>query len=89
MRWAVPWFMLSLACLTAALWKQNIVYEIAGIAQLAGYGMALVAALSSRVREFRLPQIAYYFSQVNLAAAVAAIDFLRGRQVVMWEPSKR
>lgn len=89
MRWAVPWFMLSLACLTAVLWRENVLYAVAGILQLAGYGMALLAALFSRARQFRLLRLAYYFAQVNLAAAFAAVDLLRGRQVVMWEPSKR
>jgi hypothetical protein len=34
-------------------------------------------------------RIPFYFLQVNAAILLAGLDFLRGRRVVVWEPSRR
>ena len=89
MRWAVPWFLLSLLVASLVLAPRGGVYAFLLGAQLLGYG---VAALGWRVPAARcngLVRLAYYFCQVNLAMADALLRFLRGERVVAWEPSKR
>jgi colanic acid/amylovoran biosynthesis glycosyltransferase len=58
--------------------------------QLAGYGMALLGAVLPRLpgRLGTLTRKAYYFLLGNLGTALGLWDFLRGRQVVRWEPNK-
>jgi len=89
MRWAVPWFLLMLAIVTISLLDTGRVFLLAGYLQVLLYGSFLLGALAPRLRQMALVRIAYYFVQVNLAIAIALLDFLRGRRVVTWNPSKR
>ena len=89
LRWAVPWFLLVLFISSLALVGQGPIYLGALVAQLAGYGLALLGWVSRPARTNGLIRLAFYFCQVNLAMADALLRFLKGERVVTWEPSKR
>lgn len=89
MRWAVPWCLGGLLLASLALADEHWIYGLALAAQLMFYGLAAVGAVLPGTRRLTAVRIPYYFVQVNLAMAAAFLDFLRGRRVVVWEPSKR
>jgi cellulose synthase/poly-beta-1,6-N-acetylglucosamine synthase-like glycosyltransferase len=89
MRWMVPWFLLGLLIASCVLIEDSPVYALAFYAQLIGYALVLLAHLFSGLRQTSIARIAYYFVQANLALAHAALLFLSGRRIVVWNPSIR
>jgi glycosyltransferase involved in cell wall biosynthesis len=89
MRWLVPWFMLALLLATIALADEGGVYRALLTAQGVGYGMAAAGLLFPAARRNALIRLGYFFVQVNLALARAAIKFVFGHRIVTWEPSAR
>jgi hypothetical protein len=57
--------------------------------QLAFYLLVAGGALSARLRQRSWVKVPYFFVQVNIAIAHASINFLRGKRVTVWQPSKR
>jgi cellulose synthase/poly-beta-1,6-N-acetylglucosamine synthase-like glycosyltransferase len=88
-RWAVPWFLVGALVTNVLLLDAGMLYRWLLVLQLAGYTLAVAGMFSSALRRFGLVRIAYFFVLSNAALALAAIDFLRGRRVVQWEPSVR
>ncbi len=89
LRWAVPWFMLSLLVSSVILSGQHWFFCLALLAQLAFYALVAMGYLSSNLRSYTVIKIPYFFAQVNLAIAAATIMFLRGERMTTWSPSKR
>jgi glycosyltransferase involved in cell wall biosynthesis len=89
MRWLVPWFLLGLLIASIALAGHGPFYRVALIAQLAGYALVLLAHIAASLRNIGPIRIAYYFVQANVALAHAAVVFLAGRRIVVWDPSVR
>lgn len=89
MRWLVPWFLIVLLPVSLALTGGHWIFRWALYCQLAFYGIALIGWLLPGSRKKAVIKIPFYFMQVNLAILAAGIDFLRGRRVVTWNPSKR
>ena len=89
MRWGVPWFMLGFAVLTLLLLSRGGVYQVALVAQLVFYGIALLGWLSARARENTVVRIIFFFVQTNLALARAVWSFLVGKRMTVWTPSRR
>lgn len=89
MRWMVPWFLLLLLCSSAVLAPQHAFYAVALVVQLAGYALVAVAHFVPALRRLMPIRLACFFVQVNLALAEAGIAFLRGRRIMIWEPSAR
>jgi hypothetical protein len=88
-RWAVPWFLVGALVTNVLLLDAGTLYRWMLVLQLAGYVLAAAGMFSSSLRRVGLVRIAYFFVLSNAALALAAIDFLRGRRVVQWEPSVR
>jgi glycosyltransferase involved in cell wall biosynthesis len=89
MRWLVPWFLFGLLVASFMLRMEGVLYEWAFWLQVAGYALALGAHLVGRLRAIAPVRIGYYFVQANLALAHAAILFLSGKRIVVWDPSVR
>lgn len=89
MRWLVPWFLIVLLASSVLLAGKGGIYALALIAQIAFYGLVVVAHFSPEVRGKTLARIPYFFVQVNLAIAHATLQFLGGRRMTVWSPSKR
>jgi len=89
MRWLVPWFMLGLIVSSFYLRGEMFIYALVGGVQLFFYSLALVGFVSKSMRHYFLFKISYFFMQVNIAIAHAAIAFFSGKRVTTWKPSKR
>ena len=89
MRWLVPWFLLGLLVSSLLLRDTAPFYEWALWLQVAGYAVVLVAHVLKVVRDIGPVRIGYYFIQANLALAHAAILFISGKRIVVWDPSVR
>lgn len=89
MRWGVPWFMLGFLATTLALVGKHWLFDLALLAQVLFYGVVVLGFLSSRLRAISLVKIPFFFVQVNIAIAHATLQFLGGKRITVWEPSKR
>ena len=89
LRWAVPWCLLALLLASALLAPGRPGFTAFLLLQLAGYAAVAAAWAWPALRSFGPLRIAGYFVVVNLAMADALLQFLRGRRVVTWEPSRR
>ncbi|TQV71745.1 glycosyltransferase family 2 protein [Exilibacterium tricleocarpae] len=89
MRWLVPWFLLALLVVSALVSHQGFIYQLALLAQLVFYGLALAAHYSERLRSRSVTKIIYFFVQVNLALFDACCRFLAGKRMTVWQPSAR
>ena len=89
MRWLVPWFLLGLYISSWMLADQSLFYRVALWLQNAAYVAVLLAHLVPRLRSFGPLRIGYYFVQVNIALASAALQLAAGKRVVVWNPSAR
>lgn len=89
MRWLVPWFLLLLLLASVSLAAEHWFYSLALAGQLAFYLLVMGGAVSARLRQRSWVKVPYFFVQVNIAIAHASIDFLRGKRVTVWQPSKR
>ncbi|MAM88065.1 MAG: glycosyl transferase [unclassified Hahellaceae] len=87
MRWAVPWFMLMTFVANLFLLNKPF-YMLTFVLQIAFYGAALAAHNKPELRKGGL-KILYFFCQVNLALADAAVQFIKGTRMTTWQPSKR
>lgn len=88
MRWLVPWFLLALAITTLSVAKTPLVW-LALIGQAGFYGVAVAAWLNPSLRDHSLVRVVFFFVQVNLAIAQAALQFLSGKRITTWKPSVR
>lgn len=89
MRWLVPWFQISLFICTILIWQTSILFTLLLIIQIIFYALALIGLLSKSTRGHNLIKIPFFFMQVNTAIAHAGIQFLMGKRITKWEPSKR
>jgi cellulose synthase/poly-beta-1,6-N-acetylglucosamine synthase-like glycosyltransferase len=89
MRWLVPWFLLGLFVSSWILAPQHVFYRVALGLQCLGYAAAVLAHWLPALRGFAPLRLGYYFVQVNLALAAAAVQLAAGKRVVVWNPSAR
>jgi cellulose synthase/poly-beta-1,6-N-acetylglucosamine synthase-like glycosyltransferase len=85
----VGFFAIGIFALSVSLIRRPI-YRIAAVVQAATYVFALVGWFGRRKRWGRRPwfYVPYYFVLSNLAASIGVIQFLRQRQVTIWEPRR-
>lgn len=84
---AVP--LLWLALISPLLWTRSWLYRLATLGQGLFYGLAAAGAGLERSGR-RLPKLLAlptYFSLVNVAALQATLNVLRGRSIIIWEPT--
>lgn len=89
MRWLVPWFLAGLLFCSFFLADAAVGYRVFLWLQVTGYSLVLVAHFMPQMRALLPLRLAYYFLQANLALAVAGVQFISGRRVVVWNPSAR
>ena len=89
MRWLVPWFLLGLFVVSWMLADEGAFYRIAFLLQCAGYVAVLLVHWLPALRTFAPLRLGYYFVQVNVALAAAAVQLAAGKRVVVWNPSAR
>lgn len=89
MRWLVPWFLLGLVVSSWMLAGDGGFYALAFWLQVAAYVTVLLVHWIPKLRSIGPLRIGYYFVQVNLALATAAVQLAAGKRVVVWNPSAR
>jgi glycosyltransferase involved in cell wall biosynthesis len=89
MRWGVPWFMLLFLVVTILLQGQGAIYTLALLAQIVFYVVAIIGWKSEKMQDYTPVRIISFFVQSNVAIADATLQFLTGKRVVVWSPSKR
>lgn len=90
LRWTVPWSLLALFIITPfCMQSGDTVYTLAFIAQVAFYGIALMAHWQPKLQDIGIVKIIYFFTQVNIALFDASIKFLSGKRMTVWQPSAR
>jgi cellulose synthase/poly-beta-1,6-N-acetylglucosamine synthase-like glycosyltransferase len=89
MRYAVPFFLVGLLLTTGFLASNSRLFLVRFLCQVAAYLSALCAWILERAgvhnRLMALPQ---YFVLSNIAALIAAYQFLRGERYAQWEPDR-
>jgi len=89
MRWLVPWFLLLLFLVNAALLGAGWFYSLCFLAQLVFYGVAVATHFDARMKNIGAARIIYFFVQANLAIADASCRYLAGKRMTTWQPSTR
>ncbi|MCK4707749.1 MAG: glycosyltransferase family 2 protein, partial [Gammaproteobacteria bacterium] len=89
MRWLVPWFMMMLLIISTLLFTEHPIYTLIFVLQLIFYGIVLAGAAVPALRENTIVKIPFYFVQVNMAIAHAAVAYMFGKRITVWSPSKR
>lgn len=89
MRWLVPWFLLMTFLLNLCLVNTHPIYQLILLGQVVFYTLALSGWISRQARSISFIKITYFFMQVNIAIAHATLQYLSGKRVTFWAPSKR
>jgi hypothetical protein len=89
MRWSVPWFLLLLLISNLVLIEQHWFFKLFFLGQLTFYALAVIGACSKSLRKNGIVKLCYFFVQVNVAIFQALIQYILGKRIVTWEPSKR
>lgn len=89
MRWLAPWFQLTLFISNLLVWQEHILFTLLLAGQIAFYTLAIIGWLSKSLRTNNLVKLPFFFMQVNIAIAHASLQFLTGKRITKWEPSKR
>lgn len=89
LRWLGPFFMIGMLISNVLLWQSPFYFDVL-LAQVAFYGMAVVAAyLPARSKPLKLLRLTTMFTLMNLALFVGFWRWLRGRQKGTWERTTR
>lgn len=89
MRWLVPWFMILLFVSASALVKYHWIYGIVFLGQVAFYVLSLLGLVLTKTRRNVWVKIPFFFMQANVAILHATMDYMLGRRVTVWNPTKR
>lgn len=86
LRYLAPFFQLCALLSNLVLAPRGGIWPVLLVLQVLFYGVAIAA---HRHRQRRLPApvtAAYYLCVLNLASALAFVQFLRGKKQVIWQP---
>ena len=89
MRWLVPWFQIVLLISSLIVWQEHFLFMLLLASQVGFYLFALLGLLFKTARSKSVIKIPFFFMQVNVAIAHASLQFLMGKRITKWEPSKR
>lgn len=89
MRWAVPWFMLLALLANFSVYSVHDFYAVSFWLQILGYSLVFLTWKIPSLQKQTLLKLGFFFVQVNIAIAHSTINFLMGRRMVTWTPSKR
>ncbi|MEO1480793.1 MAG: glycosyltransferase [Myxococcota bacterium] len=89
MRWAVPWLLIGTALLSVSMWSTSPFARLVVVGQSLFYGIVILGSLVPALQKSTLIRIPVFFVQVNVGIAHATCNFLMGKRIVAWTPSKR
>lgn len=82
--------MIVLLIVTPFLWNEGWFYQLALLAQMLFYGLAILGAVFERAGK-KLPKVAaipFFVTMVYTAAMIATWNVMTGRQVKSWKPQR-
>jgi len=89
LRWLVPAALVLMLVSSAMLWQRDPVYQVALVAQIVFYSLALAGVILRRRRELPLPlYVPYYFCLVNIASARGILEAYQGRTYTTWSTAR-
>jgi glycosyltransferase involved in cell wall biosynthesis len=89
MRWLVPAFLAGLLITSAGLSGQHWLFSAALAGQIVLYVVAFLAHWRPGMQGNSLVRLVYFFCQVNVAILHAALRYLSGGRMTIWQPSAR
>ena len=89
MRWAMPWFLISVFLLSGVLSIENTLFLYFFIIQTGVYILAVGSQIFPFSGEITLLRILQYIGTVNIAILNATFLVFMGRRMTTWEPTKR
>lgn len=91
LRWiVVPFALVLLLVINAALIKHKLFYQFSFIAQILFYSMAVLGFYYEKMgKKVRILYVPYYFSMMNYSALAGFKRFLHNQQNVVWEKALR
>ncbi|MDF1819138.1 MAG: glycosyltransferase [Immundisolibacteraceae bacterium] len=89
MRWAVPWFQAALLISNVWIVGEHWFYQFTLLAHIALLVVAMVGLAQHPKPLQAWLKFPAFFMQVNIAAAHALLDYIKGERSVTWTPSKR
>jgi hypothetical protein len=91
LRRLAPIWLMVIALATAVLaGTGDPFFILAGLAQVAFYGLAIAGGLLRRRRVGHLKPLCvpFYYCMANAASALALWQFVRGRRISLWQPQR-
>jgi glycosyltransferase involved in cell wall biosynthesis len=89
MRWLVPVFLAGLLLSSSTLAGTHWAFTAAFWLQVGLYGTAFVAHWRPSIQGNPVVRLVYFFCQVNVAILHAALRYLSGGRMTVWQPSVR
>jgi len=87
MRWLVPFFLLTALLSNGILAVSSLSFLMLFIGQLVFYAIGIYGSLTSSLSG--ILKIPMFFLVVNVAIAVAWWQYVTGKRIVLWTPSRR
>ena len=83
--------LLVLLIVSPNLWDQGLFYQLANIAQIAFYGLALFGFFfeKTKIGRSKIFSIPLYITMVYLASLVATFNLVRGQRIHKWETKRQ
>lgn len=89
LRWAVPWFVLIYACGASLALASSPAYWLLLAPVLALAALSALGTVLPSSRRRSMVNAACYFIEANVAVLMAGIQFLAGKRVTTWVPTRR
>ena len=82
--------LLLLGTTAPLLWNSSLLYKLATIGQFGFHGAALLGFLlrGTRLGRSKMLNLAFHFDLIYTAAAVALVNFIRGKRYATWRPER-
>jgi cellulose synthase/poly-beta-1,6-N-acetylglucosamine synthase-like glycosyltransferase len=73
----------------AILFNDNVIYQLLLLIQLSLYGIFISKLIAGDDKlKNKFIYVIYYFILINVASAIAFVDFLLGKRIISWTPRK-
>ncbi|MFV1963872.1 MAG: glycosyltransferase family 2 protein [Pirellulaceae bacterium] len=82
--------LLAILLISPVLWQCGTVYQVATVAQVSFYALALCGLLlrGTSLGHAKIFTVPFYFCMVNVAALQATANLLRGNRILLWQPQR-
>ena len=88
-RWLVPLYLVLIFITNITLVDHGTFFSATMTLQIIFYGLALTAFLIKDLENMFIFKIPLFFVMVNYSIVIAWLDFITGKNFVLWEPTKR